>query len=89
MDGPPPEKAPDIDIAVSADGPAVGTGYTGLGSFKVIIDDMNYYSTLSWQDVSAGLRMLNVSVAWDQRGYDTAAFADADKSIALSTYASF
>ena len=80
---------PDVDIVVSVEGPAVGTGYTGLGSYKVIIDEMNFYSTLSWQDVSAGLRLLNVSVSWDQRGYDTAAFADADKTIALSTYASF
>jgi Tfp pilus assembly protein PilV len=78
--------SPNVNIATNSDGPAVESGYSALGNFKVIVDDQNFYTTLSWQDVSAGLRLLNVTITWDQRDYGKAEFADADKSVTLSTY---
>jgi hypothetical protein len=52
-------------------------------------DDINYYAFLSWKDVSAGLRALNVVVAWAQRDTGPATIDDADKIYALTTYVTY
>lgn len=53
-------------------------GFTLLGIYEVGVGDndgvgddardTSYYAVLSYRDVSAGLRALNVTVIWDQRG---------------------
>jgi len=45
----------------------VPEGFTVLGAYKVVTSQADYYALLSWKDVSAGLRALNIIVAWDQR----------------------
>lgn len=68
-------------------GPVAPGGFTTLGSYAVTLDGVNYYLTLSWKDVSAGLRALNVVVSWQQRPsgeYD--GYWYADKSFKLTTY---
>ena len=80
---------PEVNITKVENGPSVSSGYTEQGCYKYIIDDLNFYTTLSWQDVSPGLRILNVNIAWDQRDYGSATFADTDKTISLTTYAGF
>jgi len=47
----------------------------------------NFYITLSWKDVSAGLRALNIIVAWAQREQGTSSLNDTDRSFKLTTYA--
>ena len=45
-------------------------GFTQLGAYKLVLNDNSYYATLSWKDISVGLRALNVAVAWASQGRD-------------------
>jgi len=48
-------------------------GFTQLGGYKLVLNNNNsYYATLSWKDISAGLRALNTAVAWAPQGRDNA-----------------
>lgn len=76
-----------LTIAAENDGPAEPGGFTLLGQYRVELDSVNYYSTLSYQDINTDLRMLNVIVSWEQRGTESMVFADADKSFVLTVYA--
>jgi len=51
-------------------GSAAAEGFTPLGIYTVVSNNANdvYYATLSYKDVSTGLRALNVVVAWPQAG---------------------
>jgi Tfp pilus assembly protein PilV len=79
--------SPDLTITTST-GPAKPADFTFLGSYTVTVNNANYYITLSWKDVSAGLRALNIIVAWAQRELGTSSLNDADKSFRLTTYVS-
>ncbi len=77
---------------VTSTGPSTPSGFTLLGSYKIIPDqtqfDTNgadYFATLSWKDVQPGLRALNVVVSWAQRGEK--GIAKTDKTFTLTTYA--
>lgn len=77
----------DSDLNISAStGPAPPTGFTPLGSYKLILEGTDYYATLSWQDVGNGLRALNVIVGWNQQGGGTDSVQDANKLFKLTTY---
>ncbi len=71
----------------SSTGPDKPEDFTLLGSYSITLNGANYYITLSWKDVSTGLRALNVVVAWAQREQGTSSLNDADKSFKLTTYA--
>ncbi len=58
--------------------------FTLLGSYEVVLNGTAYYTTLSWKDVSTGLRALNVIVTWAQRGEQG---NGTDDSFKLTTYA--
>jgi len=65
--------------------------FTLLGNYKVVLDDddpdsVNYYATMSWKDIQPGLRALNVSVAWAQRGPGADDTENVDKSFGLTIY---
>ena len=76
-----------LTITQSADGPDKPEDFTLLGNYTVTLNGANYYITLSWKDVSIGLRALNIIVAWAQRPQGQSSFNDADKSFKLTTYA--
>lgn len=76
----------DLTITPSA-GPDKPGDFTLLGSYTITLNGANYYMTLSWKDVSTGLRALNIIVAWAQREQGTSSLNDADKSFKLTTYA--
>jgi len=76
----------DLTITASS-GPSEPTDFTLLGSYTVTVNGANFYITLSWKDVSAGLRALNIIVAWAQRPQGVSSLNDADKSFKLTTYA--
>ena len=66
-------------------------GYTLLGNYEIVMDNtdadsFNYYATLSWKDVKAGLRALNVNVAWAQRSESEEGAKNVDKSYVLTVY---
>jgi hypothetical protein len=69
-----------------SDGPDKRGDFTLLGSYTITLNGANYYATLSWKDVSAGLRALNVVVAWVQREQGTSGLNDADEFFRLTTY---
>jgi hypothetical protein len=68
------------------------TGFTSLGQYKITADGVNYWAGLSYENTAAGLRALNVVVAWAQRqtgsDADDAAAAGLDKTFKLTTYVS-
>ena len=76
----------ELAIEASDEGPAAPAGFTALGSYRIVVDGVNYYTTLSWKDMSPGLRALNVVMAWQQQGSDAGDFEQADKSFKLTTY---
>ncbi len=76
----------DLTITTST-GPAKPADFTLLGSYTITVNGANYYITLSWKDVSTGLRALNVVVAWAQRTQGVSSLNNADKSFKLTTYA--
>ncbi len=76
----------DLTITASS-GPSEPTDFTLLGSYTVTVNGANFYITLSWKDVSAGLRALNIIVAWAQREQGTSSLNDTDRSFKLTTYA--
>jgi hypothetical protein len=79
----------NLAITQSLDGPAKPADFTLLGSYVVVLDDVdgvNYYTTLSWKDVQPGLRALNVIVAWGQRDEGDGGINDVDKSFRLTIY---
>ena len=76
----------DLTITASS-GPSEPADFTLLGSYTVTVNGANFYITLSWKDVSTGLRALNIIVAWTQRPQGVSSLNDADKSFKLTTYA--
>ena len=75
----------DADI-VESKGHEVPDGFNKLGSYKVLLDGYSYYVTLSSQNISTDLRVLNIAVNWDPTGRNTGNYADAIKSYQLTTY---
>ncbi|MBN2139339.1 MAG: hypothetical protein JW720_16165 [Sedimentisphaerales bacterium] len=51
-------------------------GFTCASSYKLRLNDADYYATLSWKDVAPGLRALNVAVAWAKRNGEEADSSD-------------
>ena len=78
--------SPDLTITASS-GPAEPGDFTLLGSYTVAVNNANFYITLSWKDVSAGLRALNIIVSWAQRQQGQSSLNDADKTFQFTTYA--
>lgn len=87
------------DMSVSAsswNGHETPDDFTLLGNYAVVLnsddsDSVNYYATMSWKDVQPGLRALNVSVAWSQRGPTDigpggSVTENVDKSFGLTVY---
>jgi len=69
-----------------SDGPAAPQGFTTLGTFELLLNDVVYHINLSWKDVSTNLRALNVVLVWPQRGQGQNEIEQADKSFELTTY---
>lgn len=90
-----PTQFADSEMAVSKSswsGHAKLDDFTLLGKYVITLgaDDpphVNYYATLSWKDVQPGLRALNVSVAWAQRGAGANGGENVDKLYGLTVYA--
>lgn len=77
---------PDLDIKWKGHGPDAPPGFNTLGRYEVQVDDSYYWVTLSWDDISPGLRALNAVVTWEHRSNGNKAFGKADKTLELTTY---
>ena len=69
-----------------SDGPDKPGDFTLLGSYQVVLDGVNYYATLSWKDITSGLRALNIVVSWAQRDRGDSSLDDTDQTFKLTTY---
>ena len=74
-----------MTITVS-EGPDAPESYTVSGSYKIVLNDITFYATLSWKDISSTLRALNTTIVWAQRTHEQTDLNDADKSFELTTY---
>lgn len=74
-----------LTITASA-GPDAPGGYTVLGSYEIVLNDIDFYATLSWKDLSSSLRALNVVLVWAQRIHEQNDIDDTDKTFELTTY---
>ena len=77
--------APNVNIADSV-GPTEPNDFTKLGSYKIQLEGSDYFATMSWKNLNADLRALNVVVSWDQFGNGKSGFANSSKSYRLTTY---
>ena len=79
----------DVNI-ISSVGPATPSGFTNLGSYRIMLEGNDYYATMSWKNMDSytptDLRALNVVVTWDQLGRRTGQFTNANKLYRLTTY---
>ena len=62
------DSSSSLAVELAYEGPTCPSDFTLLGIYRVTVQDINYYATLSWKDVSTRLRALNIAVAWDLRG---------------------
>ncbi|MCK4752338.1 MAG: prepilin-type N-terminal cleavage/methylation domain-containing protein [Planctomycetes bacterium] len=76
----------DLNIQVASQGPSLPTGFTELGRYRIIIDGLCCWATLSWSDVSPGLRTLNVVIGYEQRNSGTQLFTQADRTFKMTVY---
>lgn len=70
----------------ASEGPDAPGGYTVLGSYEIVLNDITFYATLSWKDLSSNLRTLNTILVWAQRTHEQTDIDDSDKSFELTTY---
>jgi hypothetical protein len=74
-------------LAITAsNGPEAHGGYTVLGSYEIIMNNVAFYATLSWKDISSNLRALNIVLIWAQRNQGQNDIDEADRSFELTTY---
>jgi hypothetical protein len=74
-------------MAITAsEGPDAPEGYTVLGSYEIVLNDITFYATLSRKDINSSLRALNTTVVWAQRTHEQNGLDDSDKSFELTTY---
>ena len=82
-----PVNSLNSDITIENNGgPTAPGGFTLLGTYKVQLNNVEYYTALSYKDINADLRALNVQVEWEQKGAEQATANESDKSFALTVY---
>ncbi len=84
------EFCPGLTIYDNAPGPAVPDGFNALDSgtnpnYRIVVNGVNYYATLSYKDEEGEPRILNVCVAW-MNDYKTWT-EEPYQSVKLTTYA--
>ena len=79
-----------MQIATASAGPSYPSGFTPLGRYQVVADNVRYLASLSWDDDASvpGLRALNVVVGWAQRQVASDGNDEMDKTYSLTTYVS-
>jgi len=81
---------PGLIIYDNAPGPAVPDGFNALDLFvnpnyRIVVNNVNYYATLSYKDEVSEPRILNVCVAW-MNDYQTWT-GQSYNSVQFTTYA--
>jgi prepilin-type N-terminal cleavage/methylation domain-containing protein len=77
----------DVTISTSNNSPTPASGFSELGRYHIINDQMNYYATLSYKDSDAATpKTLNASVYWLNSNQSGSVGTDA-QSIRVTKYA--
>ena len=76
--------SPLLTVGPYATGPACPDGFTELGTYEVLVDEVPYYATLSYQDTEPGYRTLSVVIGW-RTNYASGAIETTDKTINIAT----
>jgi prepilin-type N-terminal cleavage/methylation domain-containing protein len=76
--------SPLLTVAPSVSGPLPPTGFTELGTYEVIVDDVPFYATLSYNDGEVGFRTLSVVIGW-RSDYETGTLSETDKTVNVAT----
>lgn len=86
----PVEFGPGFEVNFNTTGPAVPAGFSALDSnanpnYRIVVNRVNYYATLSYKDPVGEPRVLNVCVAWmnDYQVWTEQPYS----SVRLTTYA--
>ena len=86
----PMELGPRLEVYFNATGPAVPAGFSAMDSdvnpnYRIVVNHVNYYATLSYKDQVGEPRVLNVCVAWmnDYQMWTEQPY----RSVRLTTYA--
>jgi hypothetical protein len=72
----------------AGDGSAAPEGFTALGTYELMLNDVAYHIILSFKDVSTDLRALNIVLIWQQKVQGQNEIDQADNSFELTTYVS-
>lgn len=84
----------DATVPFSSDhpitGPVVSDGFIELGTYAITINNITYYTILSWKDIDTGLRALNIIVVWELVGREVTGSTDVARlrSFKVTTYTS-
>ncbi len=70
----------------NSEGPEQPGGFTLLGKYRIEIDDVGYYATLSYKNIASELRALNIIISWDHSAKGDEAFGSVSKSYELTVY---
>lgn len=73
----------------AGDGPDTPTGFTLMGKYHVTLNGVNYFVNMSWKNLTASLRILNVTVAWAQAKRGQTTLSDTDKQFKVVTYTQY
>ena len=74
-------------LAISeSDGPEAPIGYTILGSYEILMNNMAFDTTLSWKDLSSNLRVLNIVLIWAQPNQGQNNIDESERTFGLTTY---
>jgi Tfp pilus assembly protein PilV len=80
--------SPELAITVSGSGPSLSADFTSRGSYQIVVEDVHYWATLCWKDLTSDLRALNVVIAWKQTGEEATTYGEDAKTFKLTTYVS-
>lgn len=81
-----------LTVYENAPGPAVPDGYNALDpgckpNYRIVVNNVNYYATLSYKDNVGEPRILNICVAWTNDHQTWTEQPDHYQSVKLTTYA--
>jgi type II secretory pathway pseudopilin PulG len=75
-----------ITISTSATGPATPSGFTKLGSYHVLLDNVHYYATLAYINATATApTKLHVCVGWKPH-FEAGDMSSSGQYVRLTTY---
>jgi len=78
--------AGQMTVSTSGTGPPAPTGFTTLGRYRIVLDNVNYYPTLAYVNATTTQpAVLHVSVAF-KHSYQAGTIATGDNTVRLTTY---